>query len=103
MNKPEALVQLLEELRSENVDSQVEVIHDSKAVIYLDEESNINDDGITIDGEECRLLFANETNIERLVDAISEPEFATIALFDVTLPGHLIDKLERKFAAVDEG
>lgn len=103
MNKPEALIQLIEELRSENVDSQVETIRDSKAAVYIDEAANCNDDGIILNGEECRLLFANENNIERLIEAISEPECATLALFDVTLPSHIIDKLERRFTAVDEG
>lgn len=103
MKKPEALVQLIEELRGESIDSQVETIRESKAMLYPSDEAASDDDGITLTGEDCRLVFANANTIERLFEAINEPTDATLALFDVTLPGHTLDILERRFTAVDEG
>jgi len=103
MKKPEALVQLIEELRGENIDSQVETIRESKAVLYPTEDSANNDDGITLTGEECRLVFAKSNTIERLLEALNDPADATLALFDVSLPGHILDVLERRFTAIDEG
>lgn len=103
MKKPEALIQLIEELRGESVDSQVETIRESKAVLYLNDEAASDDDGITLTAEECRLVFGNEGTIERLFEALADPPDATLALFDVTIPGQLLDILERRFNAVDEG
>ena len=105
MKKPEALVQLLEELRSENIQSQVEVVGESKAIIYLSDDAANDDDnsGITLNAEDCRLIFSSYSTIDRLMEALSEPSGATLALFDVTLPGRTLDILERRFNAVDEG
>lgn len=103
MKKPEALVQLIEELRGESVDSQVETIRESKAVLYPNDEAASDDNGITLTGEDCRLLFANEVTIERLFEALADPPDASLALFDVTIPGQILDVLERRFTAVDEG
>lgn len=103
MKKPEALIQLLEELRGENIESPVEVIRESKAVIYPSDEAANDDDGIALNAEDCRLAFSSENAIERLMEAIGEAPDASLALFDISLPGHMQDLLERRFNAVDEG
>lgn len=103
MKQPETLTQLLEDMRGESIDSQVETTDESKAVIYLDEDANIDEDGITLSREECRHVFASEGAIERLFEAINDPPEATLALFDVIVPGQILDILERRFIAVDEG
>lgn len=103
MKKPDALIQLVEELRSERLESQAETDHDSKAIVFLDDEAANDDNGIEITSEECRLLFASRDTIERLFEALGDPKNASLALFDVNLSGRILDKLEQRFIAVDEG
>lgn len=103
MKKPEALVQLIEELRGENPESQVETIRESKAVLYPNDDAASDDNGISLSGEDCRLLFANEVTIERLFEALNDTDDASLALFDITVPGEILDILEQRFVAVDEG
>ena len=103
MKKPEALVQLLEELEGENIESQVEVLREYKAMLYLTSDAASRNDAISLTGAECCLVFANEKTVERFLEAIAEPPDATLALFDVTLPSEIADLLERNFTAVDEG
>ena len=103
MKKPETLVQLLEDLRGENIESQVETVRESKAVLYPTEDAATREDGIALTGEECRLIFANANTIERMLEALGDPADATLALFDVTMPGYILDILERRLTAVDEG
>jgi hypothetical protein len=106
MKKPEALVQLLEELRGEITDSSVEVLLESQAIVYLrddSEDKEKEDDGIALTAEECRLLFSKPSIIDRLMEALGDPRGASLALFDITLPGAMLDVLEQRFVAVDEG
>lgn len=103
MKKPEALVQLIEELRGENVDSQVETVRESKAVLYPSIEAADDENGINLSGEDCRLLFADENTIERMFEALGDPEGASLAVFDLTIPGRILDILEQRFDAIDEG
>lgn len=103
MKKPEALAQLLEELRGESVESPVEVIRESKAIIYPTDEAASDDDGINLNAEESRMLFASDNTIERLLEALGDPKEPSLALFDITVPGHILDVLEQRFIAVDEG
>lgn len=102
MKKPNALVDLLQELQGDAVPSDVEVVRSSKAVIFPNDESAENEDGINLSPGECRTLFANPGTIERLVDALDSPD-ASLALFDVTVPNECLEALERSFVAVDEG
>lgn len=102
MKKPEALVQLLEELQGESIRSDVEVTKASKAVIYIDAEAAANDDGIELSAKECGLLFANHSVVERLVDALNSGG-ATLTLFEIEVSPAALEQLERGFAAIDEG
>ena len=101
MKKPAALVQLLEDLQSESIRSDVETIKTSKAVIYPTDDAAEEEDGIELNARECALLFASSATVERLIDALEAPE-ATLALFDVTLAEPVLEELERSFVAVDE-
>ena len=102
MKKPNALVQLLEDLQSESIRSDVEVHKASKAIIYLTDASAVTDDGVELTSAECALLFAKVSIVERLLDAL-ETSDASLALFDVTVPHPVLEALERGFVAVDEG
>ena len=102
MKKPDALVQLLEDLQGESLRSEAETLKTSKAIIYLTDEAAREEDGVELSAKECVLLFASPATVERLVDALDAPD-ATLALFDVSVPGHTLEALERSFVAVDEG
>lgn len=102
MNKPQAVADLLAELQSESIRSDVEIDRTSKAIIYVTDEDAKADDGIELSADECRLVFANPSTIERLVEAINS-EDATLALHDMLLPSDSLEAVERGFSAVDEG
>jgi hypothetical protein len=102
MKKPDALVQLLEDLQGESLRSEAETLKTSKAIIYLTDEYAREEDGVELSAKECVLLFSNPATVERMVDALDAPD-ATLALFDVNVPGHTLEALERSFVAVDEG
>ena len=103
MKKPLALVQLLEELHGEGIHSTVEITKHSEAIIYPSADAAEDEDGIKLTAEDCLLLFANPGIVERLVDALNCGGDASLALFDVTVPHRVQEKLERSFIAVDEG
>lgn len=102
MKKPDALVQLLEDLQGESLRSEAETLKTSKAVIYLTDDAAREEDGVELSAKECSLLFANVSTVARLVDALEAPD-ATLSLFDVSVPGYVLEALERSFVAVDEG
>ena len=102
MKKPDALTQLLEELQGEGIHSEVEVVKSSKAIIYLNDDAAEAEDGIELSSSECSALFASRSTVDRLIDALNSSD-ASISLFDVTLPGNVLEALERGFVAIDEG
>ena len=102
MKIPNALAQLIEELKDEDFISGAETLKTSKAIIYPDDEAARAEDGITLNEQECRLLFADVSTVERMKDAI-ETKNASLALFDITVSSQVIEVLERSFIAVDEG
>lgn len=103
MKKPVALSALLEELQGEHIRSEVEVFKTSKAILYTNEEAARDDDGIELNAKECQLLFANPSTVERFIESLHDTQDASITLFEVTIPGSILELLERGFAAVDEG
>jgi hypothetical protein len=103
MKKPEALVQLLEELKGEAFVTSVEASKESKAVIYLDDDSAEREDGIQLSKEDCELLLHNPTTIDRLLESLGEPTGASLTLFAVEPALVVLDAIERRFVAVDEG
>ena len=103
MKKPEALVQLLEELKGEAFVTSVETGRDSKAVIYPDDDSAGRENGIHLSREDCELLFHNTTTVDRLMEALGDPDSASVILFSVEPALLVLDTIERRFVAVDEG
>lgn len=102
MKKPNALAELLAELQGEGIPSDVEVVQSSKAVIFPNDEAAEADDGIELLAAECKVLFANPNTVERLIEALDSKD-ATLAIFDLEVPGPSLEALERGFVAVDEG
>ena len=103
MKKPEALVSLLEELRNEEISSDITPLKTSKVILYIDPEATDEEDGISLSGDEAKLLFASTDTTERLLDALDNPDDASICFFDLPLSHAIMDFVERKFIAVDEG
>lgn len=98
MEKPQALNQLLEELRDEGVDDRAETSKTSHAKIYL----TAGGDPITLNKEECELLLGSPETVNQLLEALGEPKDAAIELHLVAVDEEVQDALERGFAAVDE-
>lgn len=103
MKKPEALIALLDELKQENISSEVALSKTSEALVYLTEEAFDEEDPVRLSGEECQLVFHTEDTVERLLEALDYPTEATLCLVDLNLGHTIVDLLERKFVAVDEG
>lgn len=100
MSKPEELALLVEELKSEGILSFVETNRTSKAIFYL---SANDDDGFELTADECRLLLASPSTVNRMVNTLPESAEISIELFDITINDDVRDALERNFATVDEG
>jgi hypothetical protein len=103
MSKPSAIVNLLEELHNEAVVSDINVLPTTKAVLYLSPDAINEEDGLSLTGEECKLLFANTDTVERMLEALGYPSDASLSIFDLTLGQSVMDFVERRFVAVDEG
>jgi hypothetical protein len=103
MKKPAALTTLLEELKAENPPDDPSMPATAKAVIFTDEDAVDEEDGIVLDAEACQLIFASTDAVERLLDALNDPDYACISLSELSLSHKMLDFLERKFDAVDEG
>jgi hypothetical protein len=103
MKKPEALEQLLEELGTEKIESTVETVRESKAVVYMNDEAASSEDGIRLSKQDCMLLFASISTINRFFEALGDVDEASITLFDIMMPNDVLDSLETHFVAVDEG
>lgn len=103
MQKSNALLSLLESLREEDIQSEVEVHTGSKALLHIDEDAASDSNAIVLDADDCLLLFADTATAEQFLDVLPEAQDASITLFDVVVPGAVLELLERSMAAVDEG
>jgi hypothetical protein len=99
MKKPADIVHLIEDLKDEVHDSSVGTDKSSKAVIHLDPE---DENGFTLNAEECKLLLHSEKTVRQMHEALDEPEEATISLHSLDVTQQVQDALERSFMAVDE-
>jgi len=102
MKKPNNLLQLIEELQGEDVNSTVEATINSEVIIYPDEKAADEDNGIILNRTDATLLLANDSIVERLYEALGSPASASVVLCRITLPDDALDALERLFSAVDE-
>jgi len=98
MKKPSALIQLLDDLESETLDSSVVTLEDSWMKVYLAEDA----EGILLNPRQCELLLDTPQTVRQLHEALDEPEDCAIELHSVVLEQAVEDALERYFAAVDE-
>lgn len=103
MKKPDALLTLLEELKNEDLASDLRPVKTAEALIYVTDDAVDEEDPIKLNHEECALVFANQDTVERLLEALEYPKDATLTLVDLNLDSPIIDYLERRFVAVDEG
>jgi hypothetical protein len=100
MSKPDELIQLLEELKSELRQSSVETNHQSRGTLFLGPDDEV---GLELSAAECSLLLATPSTVHRMSECLPDPEAASIHLFDLTITDPVRDALERALAAVDEG
>lgn len=98
MKKPNALIQLLEELQGEAIHSDVEITKESKATIYLSDDA---DDGIELTGRECALLFASTSIVGRLLETLDSSN-TSLLLHDLTVSENVFEALENGFSFVDD-
>lgn len=98
MDKPNALSQLLEELRSESRETSVTTIKGSHAQIFL----TAGGDPLTLSREECELLLNSPETVEMMLDSLGSPADAAIELHLISVEDEVQDALERSFAAVDD-
>jgi hypothetical protein len=103
MKKSESLTALLEDLKSEAISRDIVTSKTSEALIYLTEEDFDAENPIKFSAEECALVFSSPDTVERLLEALNYPIEATLCLVDLGLDHDIVDLLERKFVAVDEG
>ena len=99
MEKPEALKELIEELREEGVDSDIE----SEAGAYA--QVKWADDGAAcrLTAGEAKLLLANEDNVCELLDALDlEDEEVHLEFSGLVFPDDVMEILMDRFQTVDE-
>jgi len=101
--RPEKLETLIEELKAEGIVSDVETTKTSKATIFIDNAAAEEERGINLNFEECQVVFANLATVERLMEALDDPDDASLVLVDVKISHRVLDRLERSLSAIDEG
>ena len=101
MQKPDALIELIQELLEEGGASDVDADKGSSAVVYTSAKALNAADGIALSAKECVLLLANRKTVERMVEALDN-QTASIVLTNLGLPDSSLEALERSFTAVDE-
>ena len=97
MDKPKALVELLEELKESVTDSTVETVNGSGALIYLPSEAK----PLHLTQEEAELLFHSPQTVEQLYQALGSPDDIAVELHDLGIDDAVQDCLDRLFTAVD--
>lgn len=101
MKKPNALIELIQELEEEQPDSAVEIYRESKVVVYTSNEALNQSDGISLTGKEALLLLANADAVERFAETVGGKD-ASIVIANIDMPETIMEALERNFLAVDE-
>jgi hypothetical protein len=102
MEKPAALLTLLEELKGEIRTSSVQTVDGSKVHIYLDGNAAAAEDPVILNRRDCEVLFDSAESIELVMKVLGRPKHASIELHEVELPQEVLDALEREFVSVVE-
>lgn len=103
MKKPHALIQLIEELENEGIQTDLETTVTSKAVLFPDSAAAEADEGITLTAKECALLFANPKTTQRFLETLENAEDASLTFYELSAPAPVLELLERNLIALDEG
>ncbi len=94
MNRPTALVELLEDLKANAVVSgNVVTVAGSYARLYL----SGSEDYLQLEAEECELLFEDADSVEMFYSAINMPESASLDLHKVEVTYDAREALEGLF------
>lgn len=99
MKRPESLQNLISSLSEEDIQSDVATSPSSKAVIYIDD----NDQpAARFTEHECQLLFSSNDTVDRLLDALGNPDVVSLFMSNLDLPQAVLDYVERRFSSVDD-
>lgn len=97
MKKPSALLQLLDDLKSEIAESSVISTGSSSLILIFGD-----NDRLEFTPVETELLLHSRSTVEQLYDAIGQPITCAVELHMLTVNDTVMDALERYFDAVDE-
>lgn len=84
------------------VNASVSFPKEAYAVVYPDADSYESEDGIRLAQEECELLFSTPDTVDMLLEALGNPEEASIIIHMLDMPSNVLDAIERRFSSVDE-
>lgn len=98
MSKPSALIQLLDDLKAHNMGTTVVTILKSNATIFQESDES----EITLNAEECELLFDSAETVQQLFDALGAPPDASIELTNVRIEDDVADTLNELFCSVEQ-
>jgi len=97
MDKPEALKELIEELRDDGVTSDIESEPGAYAMVKWD------GDEVRLTASDAKMLLSDENNIEEMLDALNLSNFdAHIEFSGLTIPDSNMETLMDHFQTVDE-
>lgn len=97
MNKPNALIKLLAELKAEDSGTSVVTVKNSYAVVGFPGEP----DGLQLSATECELLFDSPETVVQFFEALDEPADTALELHNISVEDEVMDTLHEYFS-VDE-
>lgn len=97
MNKPNALIKLLGDLKAEDSGTSVVTVKNSYALVGLPGEP----DSLKLSAEECELLFDTPESALQFYEALDEPADAALELHNISLDDEVLEALNGLFS-VDE-
>lgn len=106
MKKPTQLDELLEDLKNNPPSALIAAnalfTKDAYAVVYISSEAYSDEDGIRLSHDDCEYLFSTPETVDMLMDALANPEDASIIVHALEFSAPVLDTIERRFASIDE-
>ena len=96
MKKPNTLLELLEVLKDEIMDSDVVTTSSSFMKLLFDDGQELE-----LNRHEMELVLNSTSTVERLFEALNEPIDCGVEIHGATLPSGATDALEDKFGLVE--
>jgi len=96
MKKPDELIELLEHLKEEDLDSTVQLGNNPKAVVYIGEKS------FNLGGKDCSALLNTPETVEQFAEALGDTSDMSFEFHNMDLEDDVIATLEEYFSTVDE-